>query len=753
MGVWRMLNQNTPIILSIILGLSLSFLVTRYLNENCQVGSLLDVQDNALRSDEFEPKINFAGKPQRAKKVPKNLVRPRYYSTELGIRQRLFMGVMTTEKTVGSLALAVNRTSLPYLNKIMFFLDAVGAENARASDLKLPGIIGFKDTKENLKPFHVIKYLTDNFLEEFDFFFISKDTTYVNARQLETIIKKISVSEHIHAGGKPAGEGSPFCSLDGGILLSNSVLKKIRPSLDWCVKNSFSDSHDANVGRCILHASQLPCVQMVQGNVFESVFLKPEDESRLESLDLGSSLSYYPISDPNVFYKLHMMFCKKHLLQVRDELARLEEKFDKKDSAWPPGSYPPMTPPTRFDLLAWQHFDLDNIYLPSDFQNYKPLIGPDRQDILNALNKSVDWVMSRYPSELHFRRLVNGYRRFDASRGLDYILDLGFKDNTGKEVVKRIEVSKPLGKVELLPMPYVTESTRIFMLLPVQSNDNQPASEFMKKYSNTCSQTDLTFLLLILLYEPRAPGKGHEADVFKEIKALATDLSSKKHRDCKIAWISIRLPEVDHKAPLEDHLTYFAMTDLVSKKLSQESLILFTEPNMELRSDYLNRVRMGTITGKQVYSPIPFTEYNPEIVFRNVSQRNTVLEIHKNSGRFDIDNTRHLSFYLNDYTAARSNITYLPVVKSDKDIAKLFYFYKESKETGKVKSLLDLFSRQDMNVLRTTEPSLKLHRADCHEIKTDIIGPTEYSRCSSPMATRSQLGQIVLDYKDKLRTM
>lgn len=47
-------------------------------------------------------------------------------------------------------------------------------------------------------------------------------------------------------------------------------------------------------------------------------------------------------------------------------------------------------------------------------------------------------VVNRYPGQLQYRRLINGYRTFDLSRGIDYTLDLGFRDlNTGKEVVKR----------------------------------------------------------------------------------------------------------------------------------------------------------------------------------------------------------------------------------------------------------------------------------------------------------------------------
>jgi hypothetical protein len=51
---------------------------------------------------------------------------------------------------------------------------------------------------------------------------------------------------------------------DAGLLLSNSVIHKVMSSLDWCVKNSFSDSDDDNLGQCILHATAISCQESIQ---------------------------------------------------------------------------------------------------------------------------------------------------------------------------------------------------------------------------------------------------------------------------------------------------------------------------------------------------------------------------------------------------------------------------------------------------------------------------------------------------------
>lgn len=54
------------------------------------------------------------------------------------------------------------------------------------------------------------------------------------------------------------------------------------------------------------------------------------------------------------------------------------------------------------------------------------------------MNASVAKIEEKYKGELKFRKFINGYRRFDPARGMDYVLDLAFRDTTvGKTFQKR----------------------------------------------------------------------------------------------------------------------------------------------------------------------------------------------------------------------------------------------------------------------------------------------------------------------------
>lgn len=57
---------------------------------------------------------------------------------------------------------------------------------------------------------------------------------------------------------------------------------------------------------------------------------------------------------------------------------------------------------------------------------------------------------------------------------------------------------KPLGKVELIPVPYVTENVRVNILLPVRKKEMSRVLGFLKQYSiNVMEKKDITFLMLV----------------------------------------------------------------------------------------------------------------------------------------------------------------------------------------------------------------------------------------------------------------
>lgn len=326
-------RSNVYLIVGVCFGLCISSFFTPMSESECL--ETLDEQPFSSSvpkfDDGYEPKINLEGKPLRAKKTPKAFMRPRYYSTELGMRDKLFVGVLTSREYLHSRGVAQNKTIAHLVDKIRYF---ISIPEGTKPNISLPGIVGFTDTRSILKPFHVLKYITDNYLENYDYYFLVKDLTYVDVRKLSKLVNKISISQNVYLG--TASEVDTYCSLgisffvrynfilqflrnrlindyfsDSGILLSNSVVRKMKSNLDWCVRNTYSESDDVNFGRCIVHSTALTCSDTIQGQTFKSTVLNKAFESEAEFYHRiaenysEASVTVYPVSDHSAIYKIN----------------------------------------------------------------------------------------------------------------------------------------------------------------------------------------------------------------------------------------------------------------------------------------------------------------------------------------------------------------------------------------------------------------------------------------------------------------
>lgn len=166
------------------------------------------------------------------------------------------------------------------------------------------------------------------------------------------------------------------------------------------------------------------------------------------------------------------------------------------------GVPPPSAPETRHDILTWQLLNGTHSFLPHGNAEHTvaPLSKVDALDFEKVLQIALQYAALKHP-RLTYHSLHSAYRKFDATRGMDYQLHLSLQEGSGRSrqlLVKSFEVVKPLGRVEVVPSPYVTESTRIAVLVPAFEHQVPDALEFVAQYERVCMQNqDNTFLLLV----------------------------------------------------------------------------------------------------------------------------------------------------------------------------------------------------------------------------------------------------------------
>lgn len=279
-------RQFTPVLVGFCVGISICLIVTNIstvehpckedgravFNEEYSDKSTIDSvpleeikshQENVEDLSDYEPRINLAGKPHSAKKEPQSLIRPRYFSTELGIKDKCFVAVLSSIKQISAVGLAINKTVAHHVNRLAFFVEVAQSDKL---DIKTLPIVGFKDSQQGLLTLHTLKYLADKLTAAYSFFFLIKDSTFVDGRKLDKLVKHISISENVYMG-VPASDptSNPLvCSLESGILLSGSVLRAVSPFLESCTNEFAFNSEDEKIGLCIYKALNLSCQSQVQ---------------------------------------------------------------------------------------------------------------------------------------------------------------------------------------------------------------------------------------------------------------------------------------------------------------------------------------------------------------------------------------------------------------------------------------------------------------------------------------------------------
>lgn len=142
---------------------------------------------NQQQLDDFEPRINLQGKPKKPQKATNKLIRPRYAAVELGIREKLFIGVLVNnQNSLSTLAISINQTVSLFANKLIFFVNNLNIDEKQFYNSIPQGllVISFNDNHEILKPFHTIKYILDNHINNYDWFMLVGDNTFIRGEKV-----------------------------------------------------------------------------------------------------------------------------------------------------------------------------------------------------------------------------------------------------------------------------------------------------------------------------------------------------------------------------------------------------------------------------------------------------------------------------------------------------------------------------------------------------------------------------------------
>ncbi|XP_037075506.1 chondroitin sulfate synthase 2-like [Pollicipes pollicipes] len=599
--------------------------------------------------DTFEPVIR-APLPNVKAATDEKFSRPRFYSTELGTHRKLYVAVLTSPDTVHTEARNINQTLAHITTSMGFFMTG---EANMALPKNLHDVVIFPSEDMDL-PLKTAEYLADHHGHLYDYFFVVRDSTYVRGYRLQELVEDLSVSVDVLLAGRVGGR----CQLDGGLLMSRQVLMSVAGRRSQCEAEHGSAGQDRALIACLEQQAGLACSDHVQRKKFVSgAWSELDPASVVDQPGLVTVRGVHSTADAN---RLHAAFSRLEIGQIDERISELRLALeanqrnmhalsrakngglgDSADEAapeplpWPAGSAAPVRTSSRHHINMWLRFSETHSYLqtPNGVRDAHSRV--DKLDVEDVIALGMAEVRKSGPYRMV--KLKAGYRRFDGGRGMDYIMDLEVQpEQGGDSEIRRVEVHRPMLKAELVPMPFVTEKPTVTVVLPVTADQITRAEQFVQNVIN--NNENLSVVLYLIAGDS-------SLEVFRPLVQLV-QASNKRSASMsrRMGWMTVK----ETKAPSQ-----FFIMDAVSKKVSSKALILlFNEPALEYDSELFNRARMQTIRGWEIFCPIPWVEYHPDLIY-NDGARGDKLEIHKNYGHFDGDFYGILSFYMDDYLTMR----------------------------------------------------------------------------------------------------
>nr|XP_046260287.1 chondroitin sulfate synthase 2 [Scatophagus argus] len=750
------LRSVGPVVIGISLGFTLSLLSVTWKDEVCSLdghmGELVpNEQDGQLKGarkpnsianiNDVEPEEDFEPRIVPYKQVQQSasnkVFRARYVSTELGMRERLFVGVLTSKNTINTLGVAVNRTISHHLDTVIFF---TGMRNRKVPHGMF--VIAHGDERLIWNMFQNIKYVLDHYINEYDWFYFVQDDTYTEADRIKSLVDHLSMDRALYMGSPEEFIGGEtegkYCYGGFGYLLSRTLLLRLQPFLENCRNDILSARPDEWLGRCIIDYTNTNCVREHEGFQYHHYELgKNSDPSKEPSEEFRNALTVHPVSDPEQMYRLHRYFTEIELQKTYDEIAKLQAEIKNvsvvafegnRSSHWPVGVSPPFEPKSRFEVLKWEYFTEDEIYSCIDGSPKCELSGIDRIDVADVIDVAMGELNKKYKPVLHLKKqqLINGYRRFDPTRGMEYTLDLQVEAVNQKgrscSITKRVHLVRPLSQIEIIPMPYVTEATRVHIIIPLTLQDRSYVDHFLEVFAaNAFETSENAILTFLFIYDPVEAQQVSQNDIFASVKAQITAYE-RKYPTVKIPWISV-------KTEVPSQIKFM---DIISKKHPVDTLFFLATSTTNINSEFLNRCRMNSINNWQVFFPIHFQDYKPDVAYHNQQLPGTV-DLVKDAGHFDRHSLEEACFYNSDYMATRTRMA------SD---------VQENDEILETLDIYDIFVKYSgLHVFRAVEPAL--HQKYSYHACNPRLSEDIYHRCVQSnlegLGSRSQLAMMLFE--------
>ncbi|XP_063431680.1 chondroitin sulfate synthase 1-like [Mytilus trossulus] len=590
--------------------------------------------------------------------VPNVVVEGLYLNHKINKNDKNFLliGVMTTKEYLDTRAVAAFNTwtnSCSGSCKVIFF-----SSEGSTTEKEIP-LVSLDGTDDSYPPQRksllMLKYMHDNYINNFEWFMRADDDIFVRGDKLENFLRSVNSSVPHFIGQAGIGKKEDigklvlkrhenYCMGGPGILISHTTLRHVGPHVHSCIENLLTSHEDVEVGRCVRRYTGLSCTWALE---MHSLFYHNYQEERgsfkstLTATIVRKALTLHPIKEQQHLYRIQNHFLSSHIQDLHQkksnlqrEMTQIEHNLDilkQADSITRQNIIPSLTkykPRVRDEVLAWnvlyKSFISDHdLYSKSDTP-LKHALAININQVLQIMNKNA----RKKGKTIDFKDLSYGYRRVSPFHGADYKLDLlmAFCKHKGEEITEQVRrhvyLRQPFGEVEFIEDPLTASSDIeykvsnspftfssfgqgrqsveiIHFILPL-AGKVPVFKRFMQNYANVCLTNKETTQLHIVVFNSES-----DSSSVKSVIGMVRQYQ-KRYGGADIEVIYADGPFNRAK-----------VLDLGMSQLSENSLLFFIDVDILFDRDALLRIRYNTIKNIQVYYPIVFSQYTPSLICFN----------------------------------------------------------------------------------------------------------------------------------------
>ncbi|KAK0057903.1 chondroitin sulfate synthase 1 [Biomphalaria pfeifferi] len=571
----------------------------------------------------------------------------------------IFVGIMTAKKFIDNRGLASHRTWASNINgKVMFFSSEGSTSSYGVPVVALTGVDDHYPPQK--KSFMMLKYMYDHFLDKYEWFMRADDDVFIKGDRLDEFLRGINSSQALFIGQAGTGKADElgklalsadenFCMGGPGMIFSRETLRRMAPHISYCLRNLYTTHEDVEIGRCVRKFAEIQCTwsyemqQILYQNYKEE---KGSFKTTLKNKEVQKAVSLHPVKDPDYQYRIYnylrsvkIMTEHQREVQLHRDMASMTELIQDGRLPSEPGlSQPPnlrkFHPLSGKEVIPWD-FVARSIY--SQFNN-NPRRGID-ESVKGALDELVNQVIMKVNKNAHlrgrtidFKEIQYGYFRLDPMNGPDYVLDLllTYRKYRGRKMSMNVRrhayLQQAFLPVEMREEPgYVEQNSsgvgaKVKSWLKILAGNSEPSQivnkrtefidiimplmgrfkifqRFMNNFEKVVLLPKENARLVLVLYKSKDEPEAHRFTL--DLVQYYQDKYGKDY---------IEVVQTDNEFSRGPGL------QLGAGRCSEDALVFFIDVDIIFSASSLERVRLNTKRGTQVYFPIVFSQYDPEPV-------------------------------------------------------------------------------------------------------------------------------------------